>query len=65
MNPHRGTPDRWLASEPSLTDLMADPIMGLLLVGDGIDRRQVQQAVELARRRLGTPSAKEWSAALH
>ena len=65
MNPDRAKPDRWLENEPSLTDLMADPIMTLLLVGDGIDKHQVQRAVEQARRRLAGASVKDWSVAAH
>ncbi len=65
MNPDRAKPDRWLEAEPSLADLMADPIMTLLLVGDGIDKHQVQRAVEQARRRMAGVSIKDWSAAAH
>jgi hypothetical protein len=47
--------EQWIDIEPGLEDLMADPIMRLLLAGDGIDAGQVLHAVELARRRLDRP----------
>jgi len=63
MKPDRAKPDRWLEAEPSLADLMTDPIMALLLVGDGIDKHQVQRAVAEARRRMAGVSIRDWSAA--
>lgn len=58
-------PDQWIDTEPCLEDLMADPIMQLLLQGDGIDERQVIRAVELARRGLGPVTPEKWLAAVY
>ncbi|HVJ55535.1 MAG TPA: hypothetical protein VM689_23950 [Aliidongia sp.] len=51
---------RWIDAEPGLDDLMNDPIMQLLLRGDGIDERQVFRAVELARRNWLPPARPDW-----
>jgi len=43
----------WMAGEPALEDLLSDPILDVVLRRDGLTRRDVWQAVELARERLG------------
>ena len=51
----------WTEGEPDLADLLSDPIVDALLRRDGLTRRDVWHAVDLARRRLeperGTASA--------
>lgn len=44
----------WLKAgeEPALPDLLADPILQLLLLSDGISLRDVDHAVALAQRAL-------------
>ncbi len=42
----------WVEGEPSLEDLLSDPILEFILHRDGLTLRDVWQAVDLARARL-------------
>ena len=46
----------WEWGEPTLEDLLSDPIVEAVLRRDGLTRRDVWRAVAQARRRLESPT---------
>lgn len=44
--------ERWISGEPTLDEMLADPIVRLLMVYDGLNEEAVRDACELAVRRL-------------
>lgn len=55
--PLRSDPDRWTGNhEPSIAELLNDPLADLILRRDGIDRRHVIAALRMARQ--GTRTGK-------
>ena len=53
----------WDGGEPSIAELLSDPIVELVLRRDGLTRRDVWRAVEAARRRLSQARAASSAAA--
>ncbi len=53
----------WAVGEPALEDLLSDPIVDVVLRRDGLTRRDVWRAVDLARQRLGGEIRKPSAAA--
>lgn len=52
--PLRSDPDRWTGNdEPSIAELLNDPLADLILRRDGIDRRHVIAAMRMARQGTG------------
>jgi hypothetical protein len=53
----------WMAGEPSVEDLLSDPISDLILRHDGLTRQDVWRAVESARRALAAAEDRTSAAA--
>lgn len=54
-------PDTWLEGEPGLGEILVDPIVRLVMRRDGLDPRQVRDAIErgrMALRGVGTRPGK-------
>jgi hypothetical protein len=42
----------WIVGEPSLAEVLGDPLVHAILRRDGLTRQDLQQAIALGRRRL-------------
>lgn len=51
----------WIVGEPSLQDLLADPLVHAVLRRDGLSLQDLRRAIALGRRRLA-PAARHHSA---
>ena len=44
--------ERWISGEPTLDEMLADPIVRLLMACDGLNEESVRDACKLAAQRL-------------
>jgi len=57
-NPSKRVPDPCRDAEPPLAELLDDSVLQWLLVGDRIDRSELEAVIRRAQRRLGPGPAK-------
>ena len=55
--------ERWISGEPTLDEMLADPIVRLLMACDGLSEESVRGAIALAAERQRTRSASMTEAA--
>jgi hypothetical protein len=46
----------WYQIEPTLTNLLADPLIRAVMDADGVDRHELEAVLRQASYRLGVPS---------
>ena len=54
-------PQDWIVGEPSLAEVLGDPLVHAVLRRDGLTQRDLQQAIALGKRRLtaGAPATSD------
>ncbi len=54
--PHAPRQAAWIVGEPSMPDLLDDPLIHAVLRRDGLSLADLQRAIMQARRRLAAPA---------
>lgn len=63
VQPSIGPASAWIYGEPGIDDLLNDPLVGLVLRRDGLNRQDLRTAVAAGRARLSPIRARESRAA--
>ena len=63
VQPSTGPASAWIHGEPGVDDLVDDPLVGLVLRRDGLNRQDLRSAVATGRARLSRIRAQESQAA--